>query len=171
MQMVMVGGATLMVARKSVEEQVDIHLKRVESAGTSTNALGWISFPVSVGVVLLVSSDVEIMYYTLFFMTFLSLYLIWSGKYIKGFSGKHVRSLLFMNGLICLLLARGIIPLIVCIQSFMGFYSYGKADRLDDELVIKSESSSLNGTELMIFIVMVLIMTFVTVIRAHNIKN
>lgn len=116
-----------MKRERTITELIEKHLKRVENAGTSVNALGWILLALTPAYIWLYTYEQAYVYYfALVIGVVVSIFFISTGKYIKKFTGKHIGKLLILNGLFCLLLARGIIPLIVSVQCFMGYYSLKK---------------------------------------------
>jgi uncharacterized membrane protein len=146
---------------------IEKHLKRAEDAGASANALGWIGLAISIGYVWLLNNPDDV-YGLCIASIILGYYFIKTGKYIKNFSGRHMKLFLWLNGFVSLLLARGIIPLIVSVQSFMGVYSLGKVDRIDSTISVKSKPSALSTKERLIFFTLVIASLASAYLRAKN---
>jgi hypothetical protein len=153
----------------SAHDLIKKHLKRAEDAGASANAMGWISLAISIGFVWLFD-DIDTVYGILVFSVPLSFYFIKTGKYIKNFSGRHMKLFLWLNGFFSLILARGLIPIIVSVQSFMGVYSLGKVDRIDHTISVKSEPSALTPKERTIFTVLAIASLVSAYLRARNLS-
>lgn len=83
-------------------------------------------------------------------------YLVWSGNYIKNNKGNATQALLFANGIMCLLGVRGLIPIIVSIQSFVGFSAYRKLKK-SNRLPIQQKDLGVSKKEIIIFITLAVI--------------
>ena len=104
----------------------------VKSAGQSAELVGWVLLLTTSGLIWLSNSDAgSIFIYWLLGMA-VAFYLILSGKYIHNFVGKKIGGLLVLNGIVCLTLARGIIPLVVAVQSFIAASKYSRARKGGD---------------------------------------
>lgn len=57
------------------------------------------------------------------------LYYIFSGRYIRYTHGKHTTKFLALNGIATLIIATGIIPIIVIVESWVTFFKYRKENK------------------------------------------
>lgn len=57
------------------------------------------------------------------------LYYIFSGRYIAYRHGRHTRALLVINGLMTLVIAFSLIPIIVIVESWITFFKYRRENR------------------------------------------
>ena len=140
-------------------EQIKKWLKHIESAGTSANAFGWVIlglFPI-VNFGLGYSGSATAVILWVVFITPLTGFYIYSGKYIKYMRGPAVSKFLLLNAFSSILLIRGIIPLILSINSFIGYSSYRKVSKTDIVVNVQEDKAAITSTEIALFVAIFII--------------
>lgn len=133
-------------------------LKSIENAGTSANALGWVflaAFPLLALGLGITGNVVTLVVWALLYAPLMAFY-IYSGKQIKYLCSHRVSGYLLINAISSLFLIRGIIPLILSIQSFVGYYSFKKLDKTDIVINLDEDdirNSTLKPIEIVLYIV------------------
>ncbi len=160
---------------KSKEDKYKKWLKNVESAGTSANAFGWLLLVLFPLLILLLSSSSDYETATVLIIWFIGLpifgFYIYSGKYIKSLRVSSIGGFLLFNAITGLLLFQGIIPLILSIQSFIGYYSFRKLKKVNNTIGGQDEEEwgqVVSTLDIVLFTIFALVGTFIIVGALSN---
>ncbi len=99
--------------------------KSLASTGQSTELLGWALVAVTPALLLLQQKPNPAVVIGIWIIAVLGgLYYIYSGRYIRYTHGKYTTKFLVLNGLVTILIAQGIIPIIVLIENWVTYFKY-----------------------------------------------
>lgn len=142
-------------------DEINKLIKRIDNAGTSAIAFGWLLLVISPIFIYLASSSgsidktISAVFWVL--AVLIALEFIYSGKQIKAIKGRSVGIALLFNGFLSIILARGIIPLILSYQSFSGYFALKKLKKIEHPPYIQSKKSRLNVTEKIILVALIVL--------------
>lgn len=161
---------------KITDETINKWLKSIETAGTSANAFGWFMLAVAPLLILILSSSSDFNMFTVLtmwaFLVVLTGLYITTGKFIKNMSNEHVGKYLLFNAFSSIILVQGILPLILCIQSFVGYFNFRKLVKNTDIVIkIDEEKSKISTKEILIFIIIAIVGTVVIVFTLSSSKQ
>lgn len=97
----------------------------VKNAGMTAEIIGWIAIILVPPAFLFNRGNIVAIGIWLVYLL-LGVWLVLAGRYIEYRRGPAISWLLIVNGLICILMIPGVIPIFGIIQSFAGFNAYKK---------------------------------------------
>ncbi len=101
--------------------------KSLATTGQSTEALGWALIAVTPAILLLQQNPKPAAVIGVWIATVLGgVYYIYSGRYIRYTHGKYTTKFLAINGIVTIIIASGIIPIIVLVESWATYFKYRK---------------------------------------------
>lgn len=104
-------------------------LKTIRSAGQWVEIVGWFQFIAYPIYFALNHPNKAFAIGSIILIYPVSLFLIYNGKYIRYRLGKHTGKYLLLDTIICLVGARGILPLLVAIVCFANYFRYRKLSK------------------------------------------
>jgi hypothetical protein len=104
--------------------------KSLSNTGRNTELLGWLIIALAPILLFVQSSPNPIGLAAIWIVGVLcGLYYIWSGRYIQYKHGKYTSTLLLANGLVTIVLASGLLPLFVLVESWVTYIRYHKDNK------------------------------------------
>lgn len=140
--------------QKDVLNRTKNDLAKVKNAGHSAELLGWLLFLVAGVAAFVGTANVGFFIY----MLLGGLYFVYSGKYIRYGLGRSVKSKLLTNGIIGIIYSTGLIPIIVCVQSFINYSRFKKLPKRVQDIYSKPKPYKIMRHDIILGAIVVIVL-------------